>query len=207
MSDIETPATELKAQYAAQVAADLERNTKEQERISTEVAVLQKQLASLQSNQVMLANLQQTLGAESPAATSAEPAGSAAATAPVPRQALVRKTKSRNAAALKPAETAARNGTKAPTAAAVTKQPTLVELIRRHLGLQSEPRSAAEITTGLTQAHPDRDIKSKVVRVTVEGLVAKGSVQRAKQGNSVFYTTSKTPAADTPAKQKDPTTA
>ncbi|MFI6340503.1 hypothetical protein [Streptomyces sp. NPDC050535] len=207
MPDIETTATELKAQYAAQVAADLERNTKEQERIGTEVAALQEQLASLQSNQVLLANLQRTLGVENLTTISTEPEENATAGTPVPRQASARKAKPGKAATAKPTGTAAKNGTKAPAAAAATKQPTLVELIRSQLGQQSEPRSAAEITTALAQAHPDRDIKSKVVRVTVEGLVAKGSVQRSKQGNSVFYTTSKIPAADTPAEQKDPATA
>ncbi|MFJ8061047.1 hypothetical protein [Streptomyces sp. NPDC096142] len=58
-----------------------------------------------------------------------------------------------------------------------TARPTLVELIRRHLAEQNEPRSAAEISTALSQAHPERDIKTKVVRVTTEGLgdVALGS--------------------------------
>jgi predicted transcriptional regulator len=66
-------------------------------------------------------------------------------------------------------------------------QPTLVELIRRHLAEQQEPRSAAEISTALGQAHPARDIAPKVVRVTLEGLVAKSQAKRSKQGRSVFY--------------------
>ncbi|MFF7489384.1 hypothetical protein ACFZBC_28360 [Streptomyces luteogriseus] len=67
-------------------------------------------------------------------------------------------------------------------------EPTLVELIRRHLAAQKEPRSAAEISTALGQAHPHRDIAAKVVRVTLEGLVAKSQAERSKQGRSVFYT-------------------
>jgi hypothetical protein len=75
-------------------------------------------------------------------------------------------------------------------------EPTLVELIRRHLAAQKEPRSAAEISTALGQAHPQRDIAVKVVRVTLEGLVAKSQAERSKQGRSVFYTA---PAAQSAA--------
>jgi cell division septum initiation protein DivIVA len=81
---------------------------------------------------------------------------------------------------------AAKAGT-AKTGAAKAAQPTLVELIRRHLTDQKEPRSAAEISTALGKAHPKRDIAAKVVRVTLEGLVAKSQAERTKQGRSVFY--------------------
>ncbi|MGW6543464.1 hypothetical protein ACWGBH_11545 [Streptomyces massasporeus] len=78
--------------------------------------------------------------------------------------------------------------TKTSAGAAKSGEPTLVELIRRHLAAQKEPRSAAEISTALGQAHPHRDIAAKVVRVTLEGLVAKSQAERSKQGRSVFYT-------------------
>ncbi|CAM5631285.1 Regulatory protein OS=Streptomyces alboniger OX=132473 GN=CP975_01000 PE=4 SV=1 [Streptomyces alboniger] len=84
---------------------------------------------------------------------------------------------------------------KATATAAKTPQPTLVELIRRHLADQSEPRSAAEIATTLGQAHPDRAIKTTVVRTTLENLVAKNHAQRTKQGSSVFYTATATPGS------------
>ncbi|CAL9337766.1 hypothetical protein SUDANB1_00197 [Streptomyces sp. enrichment culture] len=83
-------------------------------------------------------------------------------------------------AAKKPAAKST-DSTKAP-------EPTLVELIRRHLAEQKEPRSAAEISTALGDAHPHRGIAAKVVRVTLEGLVAKSQAERSKQGRSVFYT-------------------
>ncbi|GGX96759.1 hypothetical protein [Streptomyces anandii] len=67
-------------------------------------------------------------------------------------------------------------------------QPTLVELVRAHLSAQTEPRSAAEVTTALGQEHPDRKIQNTVVRTTLEGLVARNQAQRSKQGSSVFYT-------------------
>lgn len=87
-------------------------------------------------------------------------------------------------------------GTAKKAGSAKSAEPTLVELIRRHLAAQKEPRSAAEISTALGQAHPHRDIAAKVVRVTLEGLVAKSQAERSKQGRSVFYTA---PAAQSAA--------
>jgi DNA-binding transcriptional regulator PaaX len=62
-----------------------------------------------------------------------------------------------------------------------------VELVSANLTGHSEPRSATEITTSLTQAHPGRKIHTPVVRITLEALVAKGQSQRSKQGRSVYY--------------------
>ncbi|MFF7380903.1 hypothetical protein ACFY96_37415 [Streptomyces massasporeus] len=94
------------------------------------------------------------------------------------------------------AGTAKAAGTAKKAGSAKSAEPTLVELIRRHLAAQKEPRSAAEISTALGQAHPHRDIAAKVVRVTLEGLVAKSQAERSKQGRSVFYTA---PAAQSAA--------
>ncbi|MEU5345906.1 MULTISPECIES: BlaI/MecI/CopY family transcriptional regulator [unclassified Streptomyces] len=209
MSEVESATTELKTQYAAQVAADLERNTKEQERIGAEVAALQEQLSALQHDQSLLVNLQRTLGTESLEQAGSSEKDSVTSKPSVPRQASA-ETKSgrrKKATASKPRKAAAK--TPAPDAKAsapAAKLPTLVELIHSHLGRQSEPRSSAEISTALAEAHPDREIKPKVVRTTVEGLVAKGHVQRTKQGSSVFYTAAETPAADNSAEQ-EPVTA
>ncbi|MEU3852260.1 hypothetical protein [Streptomyces sp. NPDC029554] len=97
------------------------------------------------------------------------------------------------------AKTATAKTGAAKTGAAKTAEPTLVELIRRHLGEQKEPRSAAEVSTALGQAHPERDISAKVVRLTLEGLVAKSQAERSKQGRSVFYSAPAGKAAATPA--------
>ncbi|MFD5625441.1 hypothetical protein [Streptomyces sp. NPDC127072] len=219
MSDVEPTSTQLKSQYAAKVTEDLEVNAKEQERIGAEVAALQAQLAALQNDQALLADLQRALGAQSPTAADPEPGKSAPAAPALPRQtsAKTRTAKPRKATSAKTAKSAApavKSSAKtsapapAPTPAAAAKQPTLVELIRDHLGRQTEPRSAAEITAALSEAHPERDIKPKVVRVTIEGLVAKGQAQRAKQGSSVFYTVSAPAPAETPAEteHKEPVT-
>ncbi|MFI1206824.1 BlaI/MecI/CopY family transcriptional regulator [Streptomyces sp. NPDC020802] len=224
MSEVESATTELKTQYAAQVAADLERNTKEQERIGAEVAALEEQLSALQHDRTLLAELQRALGGENDLPQAARSTGKGSTPKPsVPRQATAGRRKKATAtkAAAKPAAAkpaakpavkaaAPKSTPKAATKAAAAEpaaakpaaaKPTLVELIRDHLAQQSEPRSSAEVTTALTEAHPDREIKPKVVRTTVEGLVAKGQVQRTKQGSSVFYTPSGTAATDTSAEQ------
>ncbi|MFJ3421826.1 hypothetical protein ACIPN8_36405 [Streptomyces sp. NPDC086082] len=185
--------TELTSGYIAQVNGDLENNAKEQERLRADIASLQEQLTALEHDHTVLANMQTALGVtQTPAAPTATPRSPAvpslrqrAAAKPGGRQ------KARKTADVGP--TAAKKPTAKKTAAnaaagAKTSQPTLVELIRRHLSAQSEPRSAAEIATALGQSHPERGIKTKVVRVTLEGLVAKSHAQRAKQGASVFYT-------------------
>lgn len=56
MPETTTPATELTSQYAAQVTGDLERNVKEQERITADIASLQQQLAALQHDHTVLVN-------------------------------------------------------------------------------------------------------------------------------------------------------
>nr|WP_168504236.1 hypothetical protein [Streptomyces sp. S1D4-11]QIY93045.1 hypothetical protein HEP87_00910 [Streptomyces sp. S1D4-11] len=185
-------ATELTSQYIAQVTGDLDRNTKEQERIGQEIEALQEQLLALQHDHTVLVNMQEALGGPSPAP------GMEAATAPsVPHQASAepKHSKGKKAAATSAKKTASKKpAAKASSAKASTAatKPTLVDLIRGHLEQESEPRSAAEITTALTQAHPDRSVKTTVVRTTLEGLVAKSHAHRTKQGSSVFYTTAAT---------------
>lgn len=215
MPETKTPATELASQYIAQVTGDLEANLKEQERIGTEITTLQEQLAALQHDHDVLKSMQQALGITAPPNGSA--AESESAVLPSPRRkkagpaagekqkarkstATPAKKAARKPAAGKPAAAKPATGMPAAEKPAVAKpaaksthsakapEPTLVELIRRHLAEQKEPRSAAEISTALGEAHPHRGIAAKVVRVTLEGLVAKSQAERSKQGRSVFYT-------------------
>lgn len=203
MTEIQAHATGLTSQYIAQVTGDLERNVKEQERISAEIEALQEQLGALQHDHSVLVSMREALGG-------ANAAGEADTTAAptVPRQATAEplQGKPKKAAATSAKATASKKSAakapsaKAPSAKASTAKassakapktdakPTLVNLIRSHLGQQSEPRSATEISAALTQDHPDRGVKTTVVRTTLEGLVAKSQAQRTKQGSSVFYT-------------------
>ncbi|WP_329281279.1 hypothetical protein [Streptomyces sp. NBC_01451] len=197
-----TPTTELTSQYIAQVGNDLERNVKEQDRIGAEIDALQEQLRALRHDHTVLTNMRNALGATD---TAAQPVPEADAAPSVPRQKAPsqpgagKRVRAKKAAVAQGGEAVKKPAAKKPESAAKataskTAQPTLVELIRRHLTDQKEPRSAAEIATALGQAHPDRNIKPTVVRTTVEGLVAKSLAQRTKQGNSVYYTTTDTQA-------------
>ncbi|MEU6772376.1 hypothetical protein [Streptomyces sp. NPDC046759] len=210
MSEPTTPVTELTSQYVSQVTNDLEHNVKEQERITAEIDALQEQLAALQHDQTVLVNMQQALGV---APSVGSPATTEVAVVPAPRdkntpvpgtrrtakKASAEPSERRNQPARKPAATKSAPKklatAKAVAAQAVTGKtsgepgrPTLIELVRRHLAEQQEPRSAAEVTEALGTAHPDREIQTKVVRTTLENLVARNSAQRTKQGSSVFYT-------------------
>ncbi|MFE9029626.1 hypothetical protein ACFYOA_25765 [Streptomyces iakyrus] len=210
MPETKTPATELASQYIAQVTGDLEANVKEQERIGAEITALQEQLAALQHDHDVLKSMQQALGIGTPPNGSAAEAESAVLPSPrrkkaapaagekqkarkstaTPAKKAAKKPAAGKPAAAKPAvaKPAAKKPAAKATDSAKAPEPTLVELIRRHLAEQKEPRSAAEISTALGEAHPHRGIAAKVVRVTLEGLVAKSQAERSKQGRSVFYT-------------------
>ncbi|MFF6815045.1 hypothetical protein ACFZAG_34945 [Streptomyces sp. NPDC012403] len=245
MSENSTAATDLTSQYSAQVAGDLERNVKEQERVTAEIAALQEQLTVLQHDHTLLVNMRQALGlASAPAEASGtpepvvapeavgapEPVGTSqpvgtpeaveapeadpapgGATVPAPRKrggvrpaatsGEEKPKRARKTAARTTSGKSTSSGKSAPSGKSTRKPPAaktekpkadgpkLVELVRRHLGEQREPRSAAEVAGALGQAHPERAIKTTVVRSTLEGLVARNQAQRTKQGSSVFYTT------------------
>ncbi|MGW0585260.1 hypothetical protein ACWD25_57480 [Streptomyces sp. NPDC002920] len=207
-------ATELTSQYTAQVTADLERNAKEQERVGAEVAALNEQLAALQSDHAVLVSIRQAIDAVPAPVTTEQPSESV--TVPAPRKKATAASGTRKRAQSKKTAAQPTRAAKAPaspepagdTGAADTTQPTLVDLVRRHLTELTEPRSAAEIAAALGQAHPERTIKTTVVRTTLEGLVAKTQAQRAKQGTSVFYTAADAPESAAPAQsEKQPTPA
>jgi hypothetical protein len=191
-----TVTTELTSQYITQVADDIERNAKEQERVGAEISALQEQLLALQHDQTVLVNMQKALGT-----ATAQP-GSDAAAVPSARRhkdasapGAGKRTRGRKAATVPGGRTPSRSGSRKSEATAADRkaaQPTLVELIRRYLTEQSEPRSAGEVSAALSQAHPERRVTTNVVRTTLEGLVAKGHAHRAKQGSSVFYTAAAT---------------
>ncbi|UFR00378.1 hypothetical protein KBP30_03905 [Streptomyces sp. Go40/10] len=201
------PVTELTSQYVSQVTNDLESNLKEQERITAEIAALQEQLTTLQHDHAILLSMRQALGITAPAggvvvpsprkrsggtrrADARKPAVKKTAAKkpetkkPETKRAETKRAEAKKTAVRKPAarKAAVRNAVSQPA------QPTLVELVRRHLTEQREPRSAAEVAEALVRAHPERGIQTKVVRTTLENLVARNGAQRTKQGSSVFYT-------------------
>ncbi|MBW8820155.1 MAG: hypothetical protein JF598_18505 [Streptomyces sp.] len=197
MSETAPGTTQLTSQYGNQVAGDLERNLKEQERLSGEIEALQGQLAALRQDHTVLLNIRQVLGTPTAADSPTTPPG---AVVPAPRKKAAASDK-RTGTLKSTAPAGKRTGKKAAAkASAVRSETTLVDLVREHLSGQREPRSAAEISTALGRQHPERTIKATVVRTTLEGLVARNQAQRTKQGSSVFYTS---PDASEPAAQTE----
>ncbi|MEU1465086.1 BlaI/MecI/CopY family transcriptional regulator [Streptomyces sp. NPDC005727] len=193
MSEGTASATALASQYISQVASDLERNVKEQERVTAELSALQEQLITLQHDHGVLVSMQQALGVATPVAA---PSDTGTAAVPSPRKKSTGASGSRRTAkttAVKSPKAKKAAGAKPVAGRSVARKgtgPTLIDLIHRHLTEQSEPRSAAEVAKALSDAHADRNISPNVVRTTLESLVAKSLVQRNKQGSSVFYTAS-----------------
>ncbi|MEB3960487.1 hypothetical protein OKJ48_09540 [Streptomyces kunmingensis] len=193
MSETKSNGTELTSQYIARISDDLERNTKDRERIGAEIEALQEQLQALRHDHTVLVSMQQALDSPgSPADSGTAVAASVTRHEAVePKRGRPTKTASVSAGPAAPRKPA--TVVSSAKASQTAGRPSLVDLVRSYLQQQNEPRSAAEITSALTQAQPGRTIKTTVMRTTAEGLVAKGQVQRTKQGSSVFYTAVATP--------------
>ncbi|MFF8729199.1 hypothetical protein ACF073_22260 [Streptomyces sp. NPDC015171] len=204
----------MASQYVSQVTNDLEHNLKEQERVTAEITALQEQLAGLQHDHTILLSMQQALGVAAPAGGAVVPAPRnksgdtqhAGTRRGSTRGGSTQRGGTQRTDAKKPAAKKGASAKSTPKkAASEATAPTLIELVRRYLSEQSEPRSAAEVTEALGQAHPDRGVQTKVVRTTLENLVARNCAQRTKQGSSVFYTMPEEPAK-APAKEPDTVT-
>ncbi|MFD1277082.1 hypothetical protein ACFQ51_50545 [Streptomyces kaempferi] len=146
MTQVHSETTELQSQYAAQLTADLERNTKEQERISAEVTALQELLEALRRDQDLLVNLRRTLGDEGPAAAGAKAAEAAVTVASVPRQASAApKSKpvkqQQKAAAAKPAK--ASEAVKATKPVKAVKAVKAVKTTSRSAGTKAAAKTPA----------------------------------------------------------------
>ncbi|MFJ4963316.1 hypothetical protein ACIP6P_12865 [Streptomyces sp. NPDC088729] len=191
-----TPTSGLTADYAQRIADDLSANRSEQDRMRTELSRLQAELVQLEESEQVLVKMQHVLGSGTPASTAGTGTGTAArsakggktATVPSARRAKAgsgapRKSEAKTAAPKRPAKKTAKKAAKSTHATETTWR----ELITDHLAGQGEPRSAAEITTALAEAHPDRKVQVTVVRNTLEQGVAHGLLERSKQGRSVFY--------------------
>lgn len=214
----------LKTHYLAQVETDLEHNGKERDRVTTEIAALQDQLASLEQDHALLVGVRQSLVGAAPQAEQVTARTEAPAdTAPVrvprarkpkaaartPKRSAPKKAVAapKPAKAAKPAKVAKPASTGGSAKGSTATAPTLVELVTAALTGHSEPRSAAEVGTALTQEHPKRKIQTTVVRNTLEALVAKGQALRSKQGRSVYYTASESapaPTSETAAEATEP---
>lgn len=174
MSDGAAQADDLVSQYIARVEQDLAHNAEEQGRIGQEMEVLQQRLDALQRDRGVLLGVRQVLGGQG--TDQALRSTSAAA--------------SEETAHGEQADASGKPGIPQTHQAHKISKLTLVDVVCGHLAGQSEPRSAAEVSADIAQAHPDRRVKATVVRSTLEALVAQGRVKRTKQGRSIFYSAS-----------------
>ncbi|MFD5102933.1 hypothetical protein [Streptomyces albidochromogenes] len=179
----------LQSQYAGQVDADLARNTAEQERIRSEVDALRGRLEALEKDHELLLSMRAALGTppvrkakQAKPAKQTRAAGSAAPAVPGARRA-----KSASADAKSPGRRTGGTATANTGAKAGKASPPLRELVVAVLAKHDEPRSAAEVTQELTEAHPGRTLSVTVVRNALEASVAKNQSERTKQQKSVYY--------------------
>ncbi|MGW2015259.1 hypothetical protein [Streptomyces sp. NPDC001927] len=164
---------DLKAQYASKVAGDIDENEADQRRVQAQIQSLQEQLVSLKADHELLMSVSAALGDALTTAKATVPAQSAGETV---------------------AKTSPRPKTAAKKRPAVRKEEekgaALTSLILGYLSEQSEPRNTSEILRCLAEAHPKRQISDPLVRTSAERLVARGKLERSKQGSSVYYTVS-----------------
>ncbi|MFJ3439032.1 hypothetical protein ACIPMU_36550 [Streptomyces cyaneofuscatus] len=175
------PTPSITADYAQRVTDDLSANRTEQERVRAELARLQEELVRLEESEQVLTKMQEVLGT-TPKQTARKNKGSKTAAVPA-----ARRSNGKTAAG----KTGTNTGGKTSKKAASPKkpgEPTWLELTTAHLTAQNEPKSAAEVSSALTEAHPERAVQVAVVRNTLEQGVAQGLFERSKQGRSVFYT-------------------
>ncbi|MFI1398171.1 hypothetical protein [Streptomyces sp. NPDC020681] len=180
---------DLKSLYAGRISEDLAHNERERKRIAAEMKALQGELTCLEENHVLLEGLMQSLGEGAVAAdvtvdTERTPAD-------VPEVAM----KGASEAPLKKEVAAVPRQQNARTEQHGKGGPTLIDLIVSQLGTFETPRAASEITSALHEGNPAREFNPKVVRNTLEALVAKGRAERMRQKRAVFYTAVR---ADTP---------
>ncbi|MFD3547299.1 hypothetical protein ACFWUW_17125 [Streptomyces sp. NPDC058655] len=208
-------ATHVTDGYAQQIAGDLSANRTAQERARTELQRLQEELGQLEDGEKVLLKMQDALGIPAkPASPQAAKRGTKRAAVPSARSA-VRGEKTaaapsaptaKSARAGKTAgKTAAKSPAKAPVKAEGKKEtggPSWLELVTAAIVGQAEPKSAAEVAETVSAAHPDRKVQATIIRNTLEQGVARGILERSKQGRSVYYTpvgsAPEAPAAEEP---------
>ncbi|WP_445270607.1 hypothetical protein [Streptomyces sp. DSM 41634] len=225
-----THTTNIKNDYAQQIANDLTINHTAQQQTRDELQRLQHQLEQLEESAKVLLKMQEALNIPTTTPAPAPPAKHATAPTtehatkrtalPAPRNTKTPKTKTTATSATAPTPpTAPATATRPadptqPAAAAAaevktprapktsstststpkketkkeTSNPSWLDLITATLTGQTEPKSAAEVTDTINTTHPQRKAQPAVIRNTLEQGVARGLIERTKQGRSVYYT-------------------
>lgn len=184
------PAPSVTDDYAQRVTKDLSENRGEQERVRAELARLQSELARLEESEVLLTKMQEVLGG-APKPPTTKKRKSKAAAIPAARSTSETPTvKGRNSGR--------KAGAQKKASPRKPGEPTWLDRTTAYLADQSEPKSAAEVTSALAEAHPERTVPAALVRNSLEQGVAQGRVERSKQGRSVFYSSIAAAAPQSP---------
>ncbi|WP_404952626.1 hypothetical protein [Streptomyces sp. 147326] len=221
--------TRVKDDYAQQIASDLTTNHTAQQQTRAELHRLQQELEHLEESATVLLKMQEALGITTnptPPSPAAKPATKRAAVPAARNTKKIPQPKTTAAPAAVAAPAAAPTAVAAPAAAAAgeakaprvtrttgkneekketkkeTNGPSWLDLVTAAISGQSEPKSAAEVADTITTAHPERKVQPAVIRNTLEQGVARGLLERTKQGRSVYYTPTPTPdSSQTPAER------
>lgn len=197
-----TNATRVEDGYAQQISGDLAANHAAQEQARAELLRLQAELGQLEDSEKVLLKMQDALGVSAkPAAAPAAKRAAKRAAVPSARSSsrgaakAAKPAEPRTAAAAKPArvrKAAAKDaGVDAVAKDAAKKEaggPSWLDLVTAAVAGQSEPKSVGEVTDAVGAAHPGRNVQPTIIRNTLEQGVARGLLERSKQGRSVYYT-------------------
>lgn len=189
-------AAPIRSQYIQRIAADIDINRQEQER-------LKARLAQLQEDEAYLLGLQsvsrQQDGAPSNGQSegergfvlSAEASDDSAPAVPYQRRsepgsrlAASPGTADGKMQAAEPAESARETPTPDTKAVRLPLRRLVHDILVHGSG---EPRSVSEVFAELTAAEPAGETSPQAVRNALESLVASGTATRERQGRSVFY--------------------
>ncbi|MGW0366112.1 hypothetical protein [Streptomyces sp. NPDC002990] len=194
-----THTAHIKDDYAQQISSDLSANQAAQEQTRAELNRLQEELTRLEDNEKVLLKMQAALGIASQSASAAvTKRGAKRASVPAARSASPAGKKAGTAKSAAAGKDSRARATGAKADAGKKKDEvgqTWVELVTAVVAGQAEPKSAAEVTDVMSATHPERNVQAAVIRNALEQGVARGLLERAKQGRSVYYT----PAGSAPA--------
>ncbi|MFD3682461.1 hypothetical protein [Streptomyces sp. NPDC058613] len=195
-----TNATRVEDGYAQQISGDLAANHAAQEQARAELLRLQEELGQLEDSEKVLVKMQNALGVSAkPVSAPAAKRGTKRAAVPSARSAsrgAGKAAEPRTAAAAKPPrarKAAVKDAVKkeAVKKEAVKKEavgPSWLDLVTAAVAGQSEPKSVGEVADAVGAAHPGRKVQPTIIRNTLEQGVARGLLERSKQGRSVYYT-------------------
>ncbi|MCX5355660.1 hypothetical protein PU648_55520 (plasmid) [Streptomyces mirabilis] len=166
--------TTVRSRYIEQAASDLEENRRQQQDLIAHLDTLR------QEERLLLDILSL---AEESASMPEQAQGEEASVSPVASGSLVSQT---SAPRSRPTQTkrAGTGGRRPGKEHGPLLKDLLLGLLKEHV----EPRQAAELREEVMSKHPERVPTPQVVRNTLEGLVAKGLIERHRQGRSVMYT-------------------